>query len=282
MKRIIFLDVDGTLVDYQNRLPASAVRAIRAARERGHRVYICTGRSRAEVYPELWEIGLDGMIGGNGSYVEDRGQVVLHQTLSAEQCRRAVDWLHGRKLEFYLESNNGLFASEDFEKASLGAIRSYMGRKGREGESVTLRSVFPNMIFGGPLYRSDVNKLSFLLGSGRDLADAEAAFPDLAVSSWGGAGQEALFGSLGLRHITKARAIRRLLEHLGARQADTVAFGDAAVDVPMFEFCAVSVCMGNGDAAAKKAADLVTESVEADGLARGFVRLGLIAEEDAL
>ena len=73
MKRIIFLDVDGTLVDYQNRLPASAVRAIRAARERGHRVYICTGRSRAEVYQELWEIGLDGMIGGNGSYVEDRG-----------------------------------------------------------------------------------------------------------------------------------------------------------------------------------------------------------------
>ena len=51
----------------------SAVRAVREARAAGHRVYICTGRSRAEVYPELWEIGLDGMIGGNGSYVEDHG-----------------------------------------------------------------------------------------------------------------------------------------------------------------------------------------------------------------
>ena len=52
MGKIIFLDVDGTLVDYENRLPDSAVTAVRRARENGHRVYICTGRSKAEVYPE--------------------------------------------------------------------------------------------------------------------------------------------------------------------------------------------------------------------------------------
>ena len=37
--------------------------------KRQHLVYVCTGRSKAEMQPELWEIGLDGMIGGNGSYV---------------------------------------------------------------------------------------------------------------------------------------------------------------------------------------------------------------------
>ena len=63
MGKIIFLDVDGTLVDYENQLPDSAVAAVRRARENGHRVYICTGRSRAEIYPELWEIGLDGICG---------------------------------------------------------------------------------------------------------------------------------------------------------------------------------------------------------------------------
>ena len=63
MGKIIFLDVDGTLVDYENRLPESAVLAVGKARENGHRVYICTGRSKAEVYENIWEIGLDGMIG---------------------------------------------------------------------------------------------------------------------------------------------------------------------------------------------------------------------------
>ena len=38
MSKILFLDVDGTLVDYEGRLPSSAVTAIRAARCTGHRV----------------------------------------------------------------------------------------------------------------------------------------------------------------------------------------------------------------------------------------------------
>lgn len=71
MSKVIFLDVDGTLVDYETKIPESAILAIRKARENGHRIYISAGRSKAEVYSELWEIGLDGMIGGNGSYVED-------------------------------------------------------------------------------------------------------------------------------------------------------------------------------------------------------------------
>ena len=74
MSHIIFLDVDGTVVDYSNRLPASAVEAIRRARREGHLVYLTTGRSKAEMYQELWDISIDGMIGGNGSYVEHRGE----------------------------------------------------------------------------------------------------------------------------------------------------------------------------------------------------------------
>ena len=71
-RKIIFLDVDGTLVDYDNRIPESAIQAIRQARGNGHLIYVCTGRSKAEMPQEIWDIGLDGMIGGNGSYVEHR------------------------------------------------------------------------------------------------------------------------------------------------------------------------------------------------------------------
>ena len=50
MGKVIFIDIDGTLLDYENKLPASADRAIKEARKNGHRVYICTGRSEVEVY----------------------------------------------------------------------------------------------------------------------------------------------------------------------------------------------------------------------------------------
>ncbi|WP_270470040.1 HAD hydrolase family protein [Faecalibacillus faecis] len=57
------MDVDETLLDYENKLPALADRAIKEARKKKHRVYICTGRSEAEVYDYIWNIGLDGMMG---------------------------------------------------------------------------------------------------------------------------------------------------------------------------------------------------------------------------
>ena len=160
MGKILFIDVDGTLVDYQTNLPESAVTAIRRARARGHRVYICTGRSKAEVYSNIWDIGLDGMIGGNGSYVEDHGTVVMHQLITPSQARHIVDWLHSRGLEFYLESNSGLYASEHFEDGGLKAIREYSARKGRPSD-ITIRDAFPDMIFGADLYRDDLNKARF-------------------------------------------------------------------------------------------------------------------------
>ena len=276
MGSIVFIDVDGTLVTYENVLPESAVSAIRKARANGHRVYITTGRSRAEVYQNIWDIGLDGMIGGNGSYVEDHGQVILHQLITKDQCRRIVDYLHERGLEFYLESNNGLFASENFETAGLTAIREYSKRKGRASSTLTIREAFPDMIFGGELYRDDLNKVSYLLNTYQDFLDTRDHFPDLENNTWGGAGETALFGDLGVKNITKAHALQVLLDHLGASVQDTIALGDAKIDIPMLKLCRWGVAMGNAGEETKAAADYITDDVENDGLWKAFKHFGLI------
>ncbi|WP_105129877.1 HAD family hydrolase [Streptococcus suis] len=281
MRKIIFLDVDGTLVDYHNRIPESAIRAIRQARENGHLVYVCTGRSRAEMQPELWEIGLDGMIGGNGSYVEHQGQVIMHQLLSAEDSRAIVDWLHERGLEFYLESNNGLFASENFRERARETLRIYSMNKGKTAEEVVdqeVEDVMHGMIFDGQLYRNDLNKVSFVLDSYQDHLDSKQAFPQLVANTWGGRGESALFGDLGVKDIDKAHAISVLLDHLGASQADTIAFGDAKIDISMLDYCAVGVAMGNGGAEILAMADMITDDVEEDGLYNAFEKLGLLKQ----
>ncbi|HFI0507696.1 TPA: HAD family hydrolase [Streptococcus suis] len=283
MRKIIFLDVDGTLVDYHNRIPESAVRAIRQARENGHLVYVCTGRSRAEMQPELWEIGLDGMIGGNGSYVEHRGQVIMHQLISEEDSRAIVDWLHERGLEFYLESNNGLFASENFRERARETLKIYAMNKGKTAEEVTnqeVEDVMHGMVFDGELYRDDLNKISFVLDSYQDHLDSKEAFPQLVAHTWGGRGESALFGDLGVKDIDKAHAIDVLLEHLGASQKDTVAFGDAKIDIPMLDYCAIGVAMGNGGAEILAMADMITDDVEEDGLYHAFEKLGLLEKQE--
>lgn len=276
MNNIIFIDVDGTLVNYENQIPASAIEAIRQARANGHLVFICTGRSRAEVYPEIWDIGLDGMIGGNGSYVEYNNEVIMHQTISYENCVKIVDWLHTKGLEFYLESNSGLYGSEEFETKAEPVIREYSKRKGREYSKLTVKDVLPDMIFGGELYRNDLNKVSYILNSYQDYIDTRNQFKDLQNGTWGGAGETALFGDIGVRDITKARAIDVLLKHIGATKEQTIAFGDAKIDIPMLEYCSYGVAMGNGGDEIKKVADYVTDEVDADGLKNAFIKLELI------
>ncbi|MGT2847250.1 HAD family hydrolase [Streptococcus massiliensis] len=277
--KIIFLDVDGTLVDYEGQIPASAVEAVQQARKNGHLVYVCTGRSRAEMPQDIWDIGLDGMIGGNGSYVEHHGEVVMHQLIPLEVEKRVVDWLQARGLEFYLESNNGLFASRNFREAARPVMRMYAKGKGlseEEAKKLEAEDALHGLVYGGELYRDDLNKISFILNSYQDHVDSKAAFPELKAGTWGGRGEHALFGDLGVKDITKAHAIEVLLEHLGAKQADTIAFGDAKIDIPMLDYCAVGVAMGNGGAEILAMADMITDDVEADGLYHAFEKLGLI------
>lgn len=276
-KKVIFLDVDGTLVNYENKLPSSAAEAIQQARKNGHLVYICTGRSKAEVYPELWNIGLDVMIGGNGSYVEHHEKVILHQLITKEQCIHIVNWLKSRHLEFYLESNNGLFASENFEEKGNPIIQIYSARKNKpDANQATIRSVFPDMIFGAELLRDDLNKVSFILSKYQDYLDAIKEFPDLKVGTWGGAGETALFGDMGVKDITKAHAIDVLLKELNMKQEDTIAFGDAKIDIPMLEYCQIGVAMENGGEEIKAMADMITDDVDHDGLYNAFKKLELI------
>ena len=277
MSKIVFLDVDGTLIDYDAKCPDSAKRAVEQARANGHKVYICTGCSKAEIeqrdLPEL-----DGMIGANGGYVEDGGEVVMHQALSVEQARHIVDWCEARHLGFYLEANSGMYINAWFVEQAPATMYKYaMGKGASEDAAKAAGQSFVNsMIRTDDLYRDDVNKVSFILSSYQDHLDSKVEFPDMECNTWGGKDEQALFGDLGPKGITKRHAIEVLLDHLGASQADTISFGDAKIDLSMFELCAYNVAMGNGGPEIKAAADYVTDDVNEDGLFNAFEHLGLI------
>lgn len=68
-KRLIFLDIDGTLIE-PGRMepPASAVEAVEKARANGHKVFLCTGRNYKMTSPVL-HYGFDGYVSSAGGYV---------------------------------------------------------------------------------------------------------------------------------------------------------------------------------------------------------------------
>ena len=228
---------------------------------------------------EIWKIGFDGMVGGSGSYVEHEGQIIMHQLISLDVEKRVVDWLHRRGLEFYLESNNSLFASEDFREVARPVLRAYAQEKGVSAEEVgqlEVEEALHGLVYGAELYRAVLPKISFILKSYQDHLDSKEAFPELKAGPWRGKGEHALFGDLGVKNITKAHAIDVLLEYLGAKKEDTIAIGDAKVDIPMLEYCQVGVAMGNGGPEILAMADVITDDVVEDSFYNAFEKLGLL------
>lgn len=279
MSKIIFLDVDGTLIDYEAKLPVSAAQAVNQARANGHKVYICTGCSKAEIEQRnLCE--LDGMIGGNGAYVEDHGHVVMHQGLSKEDVKHIVDWCNERHLGFYLEANSGMYCNDYMLEQGPETMVKYAQGKGADltkakESSEKFMDGFIHLQ-GEDLYRDDVNKISFILSRYQDHLDSQKEFPHLIANTWGGKGEVALYGDLGPTGITKRHAIEVLLDYLGVDQKDTISFGDAKIDLSMFECCDYNVAMGNGGEEIKAAADYITTDVNDDGLYNAFRYLKLI------
>lgn len=279
MHKIIFLDVDGTLINYEAKLPESAAQAVNEARKNGHRVYLCTGCSKAEILQRnLCET--DGLIGGNGAYVEDHEQVILHQGLSKEEVKHIVDWCNDRHLGFYLEANSGMYCNDYMLEQGPETMIKYAQGKGAElSMAKEIAEAFVNgfiHVTGKDLYREDVNKISFILSDYQDHLDSKEEFVGLEANTWGGKGETALFGDLGPSGITKKHAIEVLLEYLHADRKDTIAFGDAKIDIEMLDYCEIGVAMGNGGPEIKVMADMITDDVDEDGLYHAFQKLNLI------
>ena len=81
---------------------------------------------------------------------------------------------------------------------------------------------------------------------------------------------------MGVKNIKKSTAVQALLDYLKADIKDTIAFGDAKIDIPMIEYCEIGVAMGNGGDEVKAAADYITDDVENDGLYKAFLHFKLI------
>ncbi len=273
-RRAVFVDVDGTLVDYRGRVPTSAQEAVAAARANGHVILLCTGRSLSAIWAELHAVGWDGIIGAAGGYVEVDGQVLVHRHLPVEQVRHVVDFFDEHGVEYLLESNSGVYGS----RGSPRRVREQMLYSTNDPDlrAELTRSVanfLDRIELDVDLVRDDINKVVFL-GSRLTLDDIRVEFGqhfDIVPASVAGFG-----GEMSIRGVHKASGIEAALEFLGIDRADSVAFGDGFNDLEMLAFVGVGVAMGDAPPEVKAVADRITGSPEEDGIRNGFAALGLI------
>lgn len=271
MGKLVFLDIDGTLtLPGENTPPASALRAIEAAKKNGHKVFLCSGRNPNMLKPVL-AYDFDGFVAVNGGYVKVGEEVIYDHPMRTEQFSQAVKLLHEHGVYCTVEGRDGAFGDEgigDFmAKASGGNSELKRWRKAIE-ESLGIRPM--KEYDGQPVY-----KIIFVCGDLEQTAAARAVLEkdfDFVIQ---GNDNGICNGEMVNRAFDKGRAIRRVCEYLGREIGDTVGFGDSMNDLEMIRTVGTSVCMGNGAEELKKISDVVCGPVEEDGLAKAFEMLGL-------
>ncbi|MGI6260658.1 MAG: HAD family hydrolase [Acutalibacteraceae bacterium] len=271
-RKYIFLDVDGTLVDFDGRLPLSAETALRTAQQNGHRLILCTGRQKSQIYPWLLQkIPFDGVISSSGANVEYNGKCVARHLFPKDRLENLLCFFRRENIPFCLQTAESLYA----EPWCAEGIFSYFQQNGVDPDKMV--SLFGDLT---PVACADtltnVEKVVYY-NAGEDVAIMRrrvGADYQIAGYSFGNLG--AVNGEVSLSTVNKAKGLEACLKHCGADVRDSVAVGDGDNDMDMIRFAGIGIAMGNATPELKRAADCVTDSIDCDGLQKAFFSVGLI------
>lgn len=277
-KKIIFLDIDGTLVNDCNVLPTSAKEAVKRARANGHYVLICTGRSSSQVIGPVQELEVDGKICSAGGYVEVGGKVLREIYMTKEEVEFIVNYMDSKGICYCLESSNGVFVSKHTKAYFKESMKERVRQNPERHKEIEagMKAFMEIMIEGAEMLREDVNKVTFL-HSDVPFKEIEAFFKgkfevlpnSVKVASKNG-------GEIMMPGIHKASGVQVVLDYLKLDRANSFAYGDGLNDMEMIQYVAYGVAMGNACDELKKVARDVADEVEADGLYKSFEKYGLI------
>lgn len=267
--KIIFMDIDGTLCAEDGSVPESAADAVRKARANGHKVILCTGRSKPEIIEEITEIGFDGIIGAGGAYIEMDNEVLLHKTMEADHVHKIERYFKENNVGYYLESNDGLFASDN----CVSALHEVVGMV--DGEINWFTEILEESRKKEINY-DNINKISFISKSFpyESVHDKFESMFEMHHSTVAMFGRNS--GELAVKGHTKFTAINTVFEYLGVSKEDSLAFGDGDNDIDMFRAVNYGVAMANGKPGLLAIADEITERAEEDGIYNSFLKLKLI------
>lgn len=274
-QKIIFLDIDGTLTEPgENVPPKSAQEAIRLARENGHLVYLCTGRSKG-MLKSLLVYGFDGYIASAGNYVVCENQVIFDHSMTEEQRERILRCFAKYDIYPSLECLDGAFihsgARELFLKHAGGNPNSELMRWRNQLESDL------NILSMDKYAEQPVYKIVLVTESEEAITQAMAELSDLGHFSVGKMDQHGLInGEVSLKGYDKGTGVRMACEACGISIEDSIGFGDSINDYEMLQTVGLAICMENGTDEMKAVADDICPSVGEDGLYRAFLKYGII------
>ncbi len=270
--KVLFFDIDGTLLDYTGKMPASAKEALRQARLAGHRLVICSGRSGHQLSDWMFT-DFDGIINCTGARVICQQNVIYEHFVPREDVRRARE---------VLEAANGVLVAQTEEctilsQESYSFMKDYLVKMGRSQKRI--ERLLGNAVISPQMEAYDNIKKFFYHRSDKTVEQLEKELGDIFTVEASSFLKDACdSGEITCKGINKSYGMQLFIQRQGFSKEDTIAFGDGPNDLDMLSFAGIGVAMGNARDTVKANADFITRDVGQDGIAYALKELGILKD----
>ncbi|MDE7055263.1 MAG: Cof-type HAD-IIB family hydrolase [Oscillospiraceae bacterium] len=253
-QKILFLDLDGTLLNDQKEITPGNRRAIGEALERGHRVVVTSGRPLKSSLAQARRLGLAGegcfVIAYNGAVIYDcsAGTEILRRALERDVLYEVFD--EARRRGVYVQTYDREdvvtepWAAVDNAKrycAVIGLEHRVIQDVRRDLEGQPVKALLIDYQRREPL--EDMERwVSTALAGRADCFSSSPYFLEIVAPG-----------------MNKGAAVGALCAHLGVDLKNSVSAGDEGNDISMIRAAGVGVAMANAIPAVKDAADYITQ-----------------------
>ena len=260
---LIAMDMDGTLLDEDQRIPPENLAALTEAMAQGVHIAICSGRAPSDVSYYASDAGLDTchILSLNGACCLDRphGKPYALHLFSPDQAERISDVLLRYGVTFAcFQQNRLIVVNEDTQNNPLN-WGTYVTRDGQQAVGYGTQALAAHRGEG-------ICKMVYIdEDRAPRIQQVRKALEPIAgivvTSSWSN-NLEIMPAS-----INKGLALQGLANRLNIPAAQVMALGDYDNDLEMIQYAGWGIAMGNASASLKQVARHITLSNDQFGVA---------------
>ncbi len=264
--KLIAIDLDDTLLDSTLHIPARVRESIDKAVDLGIYIVLCTGRILKGSRRFYDELGLKtAMIttGGAEIYDED-GKCIYSRNVDPAVVREIIAFAQESGVHFQVYIGGSLVYRQ--KNKYLEGYETANGIKGNE---------MPNLLELDEIHTPKVLLISDPERMDGLQAAARQKFPALNVNRSKPTYLE--FSSPG---VSKGDALKFVAQYYGIQEAETIAIGDAEIDIPMIKAAGLGVAVANATSITKQAADYICPTNDEGGVADVIEKFVLEAQNE--
>lgn len=291
LPRLIAIDMDGTLLGPDGQVSERNRRALRAAHDRGVEIVVATGRRHGYAMKPLHDVGIhpaNALISSNGTVIRSVGhELIHHEHMPADACRWLIHFAdkfrstmvltfdtvqpHGEDTRGALVCENGCDLDKDIGKW-MDSNRPYFDYVDHLEDA--LHGALPIQMMACGTVERMKELIDLLIKSPRVESEETGPRPtaEIVLHRTVYPERDLLILDILPVGISKASALKRLVQLRGCTLSDVMAIGDNFNDLPMLESAGYPVVMANAPDKLREMARLrgwaVTGSNDEDGVAQ--------------